>query len=159
MNRKIKIEFQSPIDCLFNQQATPKRRKPVSNFQLFVFSLLTLMVSAPALASYKDGFFALVIIFFSLPVIVIGITIMIFMVSTEKFKQIKTYRAYRNTWITILTVSGIGLSIMALDGDPTSSVAIAICWVIYGLILILPATIQSKRKRDSRADSHPREEI
>ncbi len=141
MKRKLK---KTPISFTKNSQPDFIKKR-ASNFQLVFFFIITLFVSSPALASYKDGFFALVIIFFSLPVVVIGITIMFFMVSTEKFKQLKTYQAYRNTWMTLLVVSGIGLFMMAFDGDPTSSIAIVICWIIYGLILILPATIQSKR--------------
>jgi O-antigen/teichoic acid export membrane protein len=123
------------------------------NHLVMLAGILLSLQANPALASYSDGFFGLVILFYSVPVMVIGLVLSSVFTAFSAFKKPKVFKGYVGVWVAVATVATLVASSMSIEGsDGASPVLIFIGFAIYLLIILSPAIVQYRLSKREQAE-------
>ncbi|MCW8963792.1 MAG: hypothetical protein OQL16_08350 [Gammaproteobacteria bacterium] len=115
-------------------------------------TVFLLLASSPAYASYTDGFFGLIVLFYGFPVMAVGLLVTLVLCATPLFKAGKFYNGYIVFWVSASAIAALITSSMSMQGsDDFSPLLIVIGLAIYAAIVLLPAFLQ-RRWAKSQAD-------
>lgn len=113
--------------------------------------LLLLIVSLPAYASYRDGFFGFLIVIFAIPVMLVGIFLTTKYYSRNWFADRTFTLFYTLTWLFVTVLSIMLASLYSIDGGDDESPTI-IFWgfTFYFFMISIPAYVQYRNNNVSK---------
>jgi hypothetical protein len=106
-----------------------------------------ILIPSISYASYSNGFFGMIILYFTFPMPVIGLIFSFVFASKNKFIEDSFYFNYKVFWM-ILSFVIFMFSVVAFGGDdPASFLIIFIGLIIYNLIIFIPAFVQRYKNK------------
>ena len=109
--------------------------------------ILLLLISNDSYASYSNGFFGMIVLYFTFPMPIIGLIFSL--VNKKKFNDDNYYFNYKAFWI-ILSILIYMTSIMIFGGeDPTSFLLLFFGLAVYNIIIFIPAIIHRIKNKNN----------
>ena len=140
-------------------KAMPTARYSLKSLLVNLTGICLVPLSSPALASYTDGFFGLIVLFYSVPVMVIGLIISTVFIAFSAFKKPRVFKAYVAFWVMGALAATLVTSAMSMEGgDRFSPILIFIGFSIIVLIILSPAIVSYRLNKRDELDEESADE-